>query len=78
MEAFQEGRELRILELNGVTSDSTDIYDAKNSYLAALRKLRRQWRLAFEIGSECHAAGFETYSVLSLLRLVIRNRKYLP
>lgn len=78
VEAFQQGRELRILELNGVSSDSTDIYDAKNSYFAALRKLRRQWRLAFEIGRECRAAGFETYGVLSLLRLVIRNRRYLP
>jgi len=77
-EDFSAGRDLAILELNGVTSDSTDIYDAKYSYFDALRKLRRQWRLAFEIGSECRALGHRPVPLGTVLRLILKNRKYLP
>ena len=45
-----------MLELNGVTAESTDIYDPANSVVAAWRKLMRQWRLAFEIGAANRAA----------------------
>ncbi len=78
VEDFVAGRGLRILELNGVTSDSTDIYDPKNGYFRAYRKLLRQWRLAFEIGAECRARGAEITSVGTLVRLIISNRRYLP
>ena len=66
---WYEGRNLTILELNGVTSESTDIYDPKNGLLAAYRILRRQWRLAFAIGARNRAAGAETTGLLALARL---------
>ena len=78
VEDFVAGRGLRIIELNGVTSDSTDIYDPNNGYFRAYRKLLSQWRLAFDIGSECRARGAEVSSVATLLRLIVRNRRYLP
>ena len=34
----------RILELNGVTSEATDIYDPCHTPFEAWRQLRRQWR----------------------------------
>ncbi|MGZ0709403.1 alpha/beta fold hydrolase [Coraliomargarita sp. W4R53] len=49
-EALMAGESFKILELNGVSSESTDIYDPKNSLFAGWRKLCRQWRIAFEIG----------------------------
>ena len=45
-----EGRNMKILELNGVTSEATHIYDPKFSLLDAYRVLFQQWRIAFEIG----------------------------
>ena len=45
-----EGRNLKIVELNGVTSEATHIYDPKLSLFDAYRVLFRQWRIAFELG----------------------------
>lgn len=49
---FREGRNFKIVELNGVTSEATHIYDPRNSLIGAYRVLFEQWRLAFEIGSK--------------------------
>ena len=40
-----------IVELNGVSAESTHVYDARYSVLDAWRTLFVQWRLAFEIGA---------------------------
>ena len=48
--ALGDGR-LSIVELNGVSAESTHIYDARHSVLYAWRTLCAQWRLAFEIGA---------------------------
>lgn len=48
---FAEGRGFSILELNGLLSESTNIYDPRTSYWQAQRVLRRQWSVAFQIGS---------------------------
>jgi hypothetical protein len=78
IEDFMAGRELRVIELNGVTSDSTDIYDPENGYFKAYGKLLRQWKLAFEIGAANRERGAAVTSLWGLARLVITNRNYLP
>jgi membrane protein DedA with SNARE-associated domain len=47
---LRAGRNFKIVELNGVASEATSIYDERNSLLAAYRILFAQWRLIFEIG----------------------------
>jgi len=78
IESIRAGR-FKILELNGVTSEATSIYDPKNRLLDAYRVLFEQWRLAFEIGAanvgRGHhaatlreiAASLRSYSTLSKL-----------
>jgi hypothetical protein len=70
LDEMKNGAGFKIIELNGVTSESTDIYDPKSSLVEAYRKLFRQWRLAFEIGALNRAAGVGTTGVLALARLV--------
>ncbi|NJL28217.1 MAG: hypothetical protein HC897_10150 [Thermoanaerobaculia bacterium] len=53
-----------------MTSEATNIYDPKNSLLAAYRILFRQWRLAFEIGARNRERGLRPASVGELLRLL--------
>lgn len=48
--ALKAGRGFQIVELNGVTSESTNVYDPSWSLLRAYRVLARQWALLFEIG----------------------------
>ncbi|MEM7790137.1 MAG: alpha/beta fold hydrolase [Verrucomicrobiota bacterium] len=57
--ALSRGEAFKVLELNGVSSESTDIYDPKNNILVAWKKLCRQWSIAFEIGAANRKAGID-------------------
>lgn len=69
-EALMRGKDITILELNGVTSEVTHIYDPQVSLIAAYRALCGQWRLAFEIGAENAARGARVWSLGELIGLV--------
>ncbi len=73
VEDFKRG-DFKIIELNGVTSEATNIYDPKNSLLGAYRVLFRQWRIAFEIGAQNRALGAPQTTVGDLLKLYYRSR----
>ena len=73
VEQFRAGIGLKILELNGVTSEATHIYAPGAGLLAAYRALFGQWRLAFEIGAANAALGARPTGLRSLARL-LRNR----
>ena len=70
---FRQGRNFKVIELNGVTSEATSIYDPKNSLFAAYRVLFNQWRIAFEIGAQNRADGAEPASLMKLARLVFKK-----
>lgn len=74
IEAFQQGRDFKVIELNGVTSEATSIYDPKNSVFTAWRVLCEQWRIAFEIGAQNRARGFKPASITELVRLIAEFR----
>jgi hypothetical protein len=65
-EDFMAGRNMKIVELNGVTSEATHIYDPKHSLFDAYRVLFEQWRIAFEIGDLNCARGIRPASVAEL------------
>ncbi|MDQ1348554.1 MAG: hypothetical protein QG573_1929 [Acidobacteriota bacterium] len=71
---FRAGLGLKVLELNGVTSEATHIYAPGASLLAAYRTLFEQWRLAFEIGAANVALGASPTGVRALFRL-LRSRQ---
>jgi pimeloyl-ACP methyl ester carboxylesterase/membrane protein DedA with SNARE-associated domain len=74
VEDLMEGRNLKVIELNGVTSEATHIYDSKISIWQAYRVLFAQWRLAFEIGAQNRARGARSTSPLELLRMLREYR----
>jgi hypothetical protein len=47
---LKDGNEIKVLEVNGVTSEATHIYDPKYSFFYGVRVLMNQWKLAYEIG----------------------------
>lgn len=70
VEAFVAGRDLAIVELNGATAESTDIYDPDRTLLAAYATLFRQWSLVFSIGAANRAAGARLTPPSRLWRLL--------
>jgi membrane protein DedA with SNARE-associated domain len=65
---LKEGRNFKIVELNGAASEATSIYDARNSLLSAYRTLFRQWDLVFAIGVANRKRGAVPVSVNLLWR----------
>ena len=64
---FMAARKIKIVELNGVTSEATHIYDPNLSLFDAYRVLFEQWRIAFEIGDRNRMRGIKPASVSDLL-----------
>ncbi|MEM6639056.1 MAG: alpha/beta fold hydrolase [Pseudomonadota bacterium] len=73
VDAFRAGGAFRIVELNGVSSEATNIYDPKHGLLDAYRILMRQWRLAFEIGHQQRTLGVAPTPLLDFLRTLWRE-----
>ncbi|MEZ5294478.1 MAG: hypothetical protein R2745_25585 [Vicinamibacterales bacterium] len=79
--AFARGEDLAIVELNGVTSESTNVYDPSYGALNAWKTLARQWQIVFEIGAANRARGASPVGVGRLARLAIgywRSRPAMP
>jgi membrane protein DedA with SNARE-associated domain len=70
VERFKSGDDLAIVELNGATAESTNIYDPAGSLLGAYRQLFRQWWLVFAIGAANRANGASSTSARRLVALV--------
>lgn len=66
VDAFTAG-ELEILELNGVTSEPTHIYDPFHGLFYAYRTVAAAWSLAFEIGHSNARAGARVWSLRDLV-----------
>src|SRR5262249_31345229 len=60
---FKAGRDLAVVELNGATSESTNVYDPSWSLLRAYGTLFRQWELLYRIGAANRRCGHEPASV---------------
>jgi hypothetical protein len=71
---FTAGR-FTIVELNGVTSEPTHIYDPGVRVIDAYRALFEQWRLAFEIGSDNIRRGAQAWSLCDLFGLIRQYRE---
>ena len=63
-ERFKAGGDLTVIELNGVTSESTNVYDPAHSMLWAYRTLFKQWSLLFQIAAanRCHGAKASSWN----------------
>jgi membrane protein DedA with SNARE-associated domain len=66
---LRAGRRFTIVELNGVTSEPTHIYDPANGLFSAWRTLCTQWRFAFAIGAANVRRGATPTPLASLLSM---------
>lgn len=65
---FRSGEDLAIIELNGISSESTALYDPRNTLLHAYRHLYGQWKHLFAIGLANRRRGVPVASWGELLR----------
>lgn len=72
-DALRRGEGFAILELNGTTGESTNIYDPRRSILWCYVVLIRQWRLLYHLGAARRDSGARPLPVLHLFRELARH-----
>jgi membrane protein DedA with SNARE-associated domain len=73
VDRFRAGEDLTVIELNGVTSESTNVYDPSWSIFRAYRTLFVQWTLLFAIGAANRARGVRPSKAGELLRAIVQH-----
>ena len=69
---FKKGKNFKVVELNGVTSEATHIYNPGNSLWYAYKVLMRQWRIAFEIGAANRKRGIQPATSKQMLARLLK------
>ena len=74
-----KGENLKIIEINGVISEPTHIYDASaGSYFKALKSIKNHWRIIYDIGVKNKKLKKGKYTNFSyLIAVYFRYKKYL-
>ena len=67
---LKRGEGFKVLELNGVLSEPTHMYDPKHSLFYAWKTMFRLWSEIFKIGDENRALGNTPSPIKNLVRLV--------
>ncbi len=78
-EELVKGENLKIIEINGVISEPTHIYDPlKGSYFTALKSIKNHWKLIYIIGVKNKKLNKGSYTNLSyLITIYFKYKKYL-
>ncbi|RMG18472.1 MAG: hypothetical protein D6730_22800 [Bacteroidetes bacterium] len=76
LEALKQGRDFRILEINGVKSEPTHIYQPGFSLLEAYRILFRQWRIIYQLSMANNRRGVPFMKAKTGLKKYWRWYKY--
>ncbi|MTI86694.1 MAG: hypothetical protein FH748_01860 [Balneolaceae bacterium] len=73
LDQFKAGADIKVIELNGVTSESTNMYDSEYTFVDAISILCKQWKLCFEIGYQNHKRGAETPSITHMVKKITEH-----
>ncbi|MCI4666688.1 MAG: ATP-grasp domain-containing protein [Bacteroidia bacterium] len=78
LESLREGKEFKILEINGVLGEPAHIYDPEYSVLQAYRDLFAHWEKVYEISKEVHEKDGVAYMKFSEMWDTLRRHlKYI-
>jgi len=72
--SLRKGEGFQIVELNGASSEATNIYDPANSLWKAYRTLFRQWEITFAIADQNRKRGLRPTPLGTVWRNWIRYR----
>jgi hypothetical protein len=72
---LRDGKGIKIIELNGVTSEATHIYDPNYSIFYAWKTLAQQWKIGYQIGAIQKSKGHPCSSIFKILKQILNYRK---
>lgn len=68
---LRAGQGFAIIEANGTTSESTNMYDPSRSFAWARRVMLGHWQRLYALGAERNRLGYRTLTLGELLRLLL-------
>lgn len=74
-DCLKRGCNLKVIELNGITSEAVHIYDPKNSVLCGWQTLMKQWELAFAIAAINQKKGHTPMGLRPFLTHLFRGKE---
>jgi len=72
---LKRGRGMAIIELNGSSSEPTNMYDPDRSYFWALGVLAAMWRQVIELAKERRAEGVKPLTIRQFVHVIRENAK---
>jgi hypothetical protein len=73
-----DGRDFKVLEVNGAGAEATHIWDSRMPLKGAYASLFRQWRLLFAIGAANRARGFRAEPAAAFVRRWRAEKRLTP
>ena len=74
-ELLEQGKNFKIVEINGASAESTHIWDSDCSLIDAWKDLFKQFHLVFTIGEYNRRYGVKTLSFKNLIDSYLRDKK---
>ncbi|EPG73144.1 hypothetical protein LEP1GSC058_4056 [Leptospira fainei serovar Hurstbridge str. BUT 6] len=78
VEELKSGKGFKIIELNGITSESTNLYDPRFSFRERYAILFKQWQLLFKIGRESKGKKAGLFPILRALWEFYKGDRKVP
>jgi len=76
LESFRQGKNFKLIEINGAGAEATHIYDEKLTLGNAYKVLFKQWKIMFEIGAINRARGLKPTPVFRFMKELIAYKKF--
>lgn len=77
LEELKQGKNFKFLEVNGIISEPTHMYDAqKGTYFGALKTIRKHWDIVYLIGTQNHKMGVPYMKISTFWKEISGLMKY--
>ena len=68
LESLREGRDFEIIEINGASSESINIWDRNAGFTAAIKTLLQQYNTLFKLGHANRKRGHKSPGLIALIK----------
>ena len=77
IEEMKQGKNLKIIEINGSCSEPTHIYDpSKSSYFKAVKGILSHWKIVREIGETNRKMGVNYMKAMEIIKAFLDLNAY--
>jgi hypothetical protein len=73
---FEQGKNYKIIEINGAGSEPTHMYDPNHTFVFAIKEYSKHWQMMYEVAKQNHKKGFQYFSIKECRAMLAENEIY--